>query len=157
METLTKIADFKIEKDVIFLNMLLADEYSLYTKTRNVHWNINRTKFKELHSFFEDQYLSLDVILDDTAEQVRSLGHIALGSLKDFLNGTHIDEESQDFNNPALIIQSLIHDHETIIGIIKNYNNLFSDNNENPKSNNFINGLMLQHEKMAWMLKPFLS
>ncbi len=53
MKTITKISDHDIEEIVTFLNTLLADEYALYTKTRNAHWNINGPKFNELHNFFE--------------------------------------------------------------------------------------------------------
>jgi starvation-inducible DNA-binding protein len=62
----------------------LADEYVLYTKTRNAHWNIQGNNFMELHKLFESQYNALDIIIDDTAEIVRALCHFALGSLKNF-------------------------------------------------------------------------
>jgi Ferritin-like domain len=32
------------------LNTLLADEYLLYTKTRNYHWNVVGPQFNDLHS-----------------------------------------------------------------------------------------------------------
>lgn len=157
MKTITKISDHDIEEIVTFLNTLLADEYALYTKTRNAHWNINGPKFNELLNFFEDQYLSLDVIIDDIAERVRSLGHFALGSLKIFLSVTHIGEENHDFSNPKQIIQSLASDHETIISIILVNINPISDNYKDPDITDFVTGLMQQHGKMASMLRTFLS
>ena len=39
------------------LNALLADEYVLYTKTRNYHWNVTGMQFNDLHKFFESQYM----------------------------------------------------------------------------------------------------
>jgi starvation-inducible DNA-binding protein len=71
---------------VTFLNLLLADEYILYTKTRTAHWNIDGSNNFELHVFLENQYNTLDIMIDEIAEQIRSLGHYALGSLKDFLS-----------------------------------------------------------------------
>jgi starvation-inducible DNA-binding protein len=38
------------------LNTLLSDEYLLYTKTRNYHWNVVGPQFHDLHKFFETQY-----------------------------------------------------------------------------------------------------
>ena len=35
------------------LNTILADEYLLYTKTRNYHWNVVGPRFNDLHRFFE--------------------------------------------------------------------------------------------------------
>ncbi len=38
------------------LAKLLADEYVLYTKTRNAHWNIEGADFFDKHKFFETQF-----------------------------------------------------------------------------------------------------
>src|SRR5688572_8491095 len=38
---------------VNILNVLLSDEYLLYTKTRNYHWNVTGPQFHDLHKFFE--------------------------------------------------------------------------------------------------------
>jgi starvation-inducible DNA-binding protein len=52
---------------VLILNALLSDEYVLYTKTRNYHWNIAESQFHGLHKFFEEQYEELDEIVDNVA------------------------------------------------------------------------------------------
>lgn len=43
---------------------LLADQYVLYTKTRNAHWNIGGIAFYNKHKFFETQFGQLDDIID---------------------------------------------------------------------------------------------
>jgi starvation-inducible DNA-binding protein len=114
------ISDKDTEEVATFLNTLLANEYVLYTKIRNAHWNVSRTNFYELHKFLEIQYELLDVMIDDVAERIRSLGHFALGSLKDFLSVTQMSEENHDFNNLRQILQTLVNDHEIIIRQIRN-------------------------------------
>jgi starvation-inducible DNA-binding protein len=157
MKTNIGIADQHIEEIVTFLNTLLADEYALYTKTRNAHWNVNGPNFFELHKLFESQYEILDVAIDDIAERVRSLGHYALGSLKDFLSVTHMDEENHDFSNPKQIIQTLVNDHETIIRIIRNDITPVANQYIDLGTADFVTGLMEKHEKMAWMLRASIS
>jgi starvation-inducible DNA-binding protein len=157
MNSFKKTAELDIEKIVTFLNILLADEYALYTKTRNAHWNVNGPKVQELHEFFESQYLELDLIINDVAKRVRLFGHFALGSLKDFLNVTHMDEENFDFGNPKQIIQILVNDHETIIRIIRNDIISIFGKYKDPGTNDFVKGLIVQHEKMAKMLRVYLS
>ncbi len=157
MKPTTEIPDHDIEKIVPFLNNLLADEYALYTKIRNVHWNLNGSNFKELHNFIENQYEALDVIIDDIAKRVRLLGHFALGSLKDFLSATHLDEIIHDFSNSNQIIQTLASDHDTIICIIRDNITSASDKYKDPGTIDFVTGLMKQHEKMARMLRAFLT
>lgn len=151
------IPDHDIEEIATLLNTLLADEYILYTKTRNAHWNIEGVTFSELHLLFENQYKSIDKMIDDIAERVRSLGHFALGSLNDFISVTHMDEENQNFSNAEQIIQTLVHDHETIIRMIRNDITPISEKYRDLGTAGFVTDLMMQHEKIAWMLRAVVS
>ena len=78
------------------LAKLLADEYLLYTKTRNAHWNVEGPDFHSMHLFFESQYEQLDEIMDSVAERIRMLGHYAPATLKVFLQLTHLAELVED-------------------------------------------------------------
>ena len=151
------IPDHDINEVVNFLNVLLADEYVLYTKTRNAHWNVCGPTFYQLHKLFQSQYETLDVAIDDIAERVRSLGHFALGSLKDFLSVTQMNEENHDFSNSTQIIRALADDHETIIRIIRNDIIPIADKYRDLGTADYVTGLMEQHEKMAWMLRSSIS
>ena len=46
------------------LNLLLANEYVLYTKTLKYHWNIQGKHFGALHIFFREQYEQLFDIVE---------------------------------------------------------------------------------------------
>ena len=67
------------------LNGILADEFLLYLKTRNAHWNVEGPDFHAMHLFFESQYNQLDDIMDEVAERIRMLGHYAPATLKAYL------------------------------------------------------------------------
>ena len=151
------IPDQNIQEIVTALNQLLADEYVLYTKTRNVHWNIGGPNFFELHVFFENQYNALNEIIDDIAERIRTLGHFALGSLKDFLKVKNLSEENYDFSDSKKIFQTLVNDHEKIIRIIRNEVIPISDKYNDLGTADFVTDLMERHEKMAWMHRSFIS
>jgi starvation-inducible DNA-binding protein len=66
MPVQTNIGLSKEEREgvVLILTALLADEYLLYTKTRNYHWNVVGPQFNDLHKFFEAQYEELEDIVD---------------------------------------------------------------------------------------------
>ena len=103
---------FKNDKVVVtFLNLLLANEYVLYTKTRTAHWNLDGSNYFELHVFLENQYNEINEMIDDIAEQIRSLGHFTLGSLKDFLNIAQMNDDNQNFSNSKKNFETLLSDH----------------------------------------------
>jgi starvation-inducible DNA-binding protein len=137
------------------LNTLLADEFTLYAKTRNYHWNVTGHNFAELHKFFESQYEQLDEIVDEVAERVRMLGHYSLGSLNAFSKAARLTE-GQDESTSAKMIQNLLDDHETIIRILRNDINAVTDNFKDAGTADFLTGVMESHEKMAWMLRSHL-
>jgi len=142
---------------VKILNTLLSDEYVLYTKTRNYHWNVVGPQFNDLHKFFEAQYNELNVIVDDVAERARSLGGPSLGTLAEFSKHTRLKEHPGQYPNARDMIANLLADHETIIRHLREDLETCADKYHDLGTNDFLTGLMEQHEKMAWMLRAFLE
>jgi starvation-inducible DNA-binding protein len=157
MKSTLEMPEKGIDEVTFLLNTLMADEYVLYTKTRNAHWNTSGPNFYELHTFFEIQCDLLNVMIDVTAKRVRSLGRLTRGSLKDFLNVTDIGEVSPDFGSSSQVVQLLINDHETIIRMIRDEIIPISNKTKDFGTADLASGLMEQHEKMIWMLRSFLT
>src|ERR1700744_4670554 len=134
------------------LNHILADEYVLYTKTRNAHWNVEGPNFHTMHVFFESQYNELDEIMDSVAERIRALGHYAPATLQSFLNLTHFTEQLKEKNDSAGFIKELLGDHESLIISLRGLITVFAEKMNDAGTSDFVTGLMEAHEKMAWML-----
>ena len=135
------------------LELLLADEFVLYTKTRNYHWNVTGPRFNDLHKFFEAQHEELDGIVDEVAERGRALGERALGGLSDFLKAASLKDEAGKPRADAMLL-NLLKDHEAIIrGLRKNLEACATLGDMG--TSDFLTGLMERHEKMAWMLRAF--
>jgi len=156
MKTNIGISDKSRKEVVSILSKLLADEYVLYTKTRNAHWNVSGPDFHAMHLFFESQYDQVDESIDEIAERIKSLGHDAPGSLATMLKLTRLKETTGESASSQSLIKGLLADHEAIIRQLRD---------DAPKcaklgddgTNDFLVGLMEEHEKMAWMLRASLS
>ena len=142
----------------LILNTLLADEQVLYVKTKNYHWNVTRASFNDFHLFFDKQAEEIEEIIDETAERIRSLGHFAVGTMKDFLNLSRLLEHSSDERNGGLqLIKNLLEDHEIIIKTLRNDIPVVGEKYKDLGSNDFLTGILVKHEKMAWMLRSYLQ
>lgn len=139
------------------LSQILADEFVLYTKTRNAHWNVEGPDFAAMHKFFEHQYETLDETMDEVAERLRMLGHYAPGTLQDFLKLTRLTEESRKKNDSKGFISELLEDHESIITLLRGLITPLAEEQKDFGTSDFITGLMQTHEKMAWMLRAHLK
>jgi starvation-inducible DNA-binding protein len=138
------------------LNKILADEFVLYTKTRNAHWNIEGPDFFEQHHFFELQYEQIDASIDAIAERIRALGHYPQATLEGILKRTHLSEATRERNNGAGLIKELLGDHERIITYLREQIIIITDQMKDYGTSDFITSLLQIHEKMAWMLRAHL-
>lgn len=139
------------------LAKLLADEYVLYTKTRNAHWNIEGTDFFDKHKFFEIQFGQLDDIIDSVAERIRSIGHYAYATLKSFLELTNLTEVNREKNDSRGFLTELLTDHESIIIHCRENIHRFANDYKDLGTSDFITQLMETHEKMAWFIRSHLK
>jgi starvation-inducible DNA-binding protein len=156
MKTQIGISSENITHVAHTLNGFLADEFVLYLKTRNAHWNIEGSDFHAMHKFFEAQYEQLDGMMDDVAERIRILGHYAPATLKSYLELTHLTEQSREKNDSVGFMKELLGDHESIIIRLRKNINRFSNELNDAGTSDFITGLIETHEKMAWMLRAHL-
>src|SRR3990172_5548114 len=113
------VSDADLAGAAQILNTLLADEYLLYTKTRNYHWNVTGPQFHDLHKFFEDQYEALDDVVDDVAERIRALGGWSPGTMTEFLKRATIREEPAKVRTAQEMRSSLVADHEAVIRFLR--------------------------------------
>ena len=142
---------------VDILNAALANEFVLYTKTRNYHWNVTGPQFNDLHKFFDAQYVEIEGFIDDTAERARSLGGIAVGSMQGFLKYTTLKEHTGTPPAAMEMVVDLLGDHETIIRQLRKDIATVSEKHGDEGTADFLTGTMEAHEKMAWMLRAFLG
>ncbi len=138
------------------LSKVLADEYVLYTKTRNAHWNVEGPDFYSKHIFFEKQFGELDEFIDNVAERIRSIGHYTPATLQSFLALTHLTEANRAPNDSVGFIKELLADHESIIIYLRENINKIANDLGDVGTSDFLTGLLEDHEKMAWFLRGHL-
>jgi starvation-inducible DNA-binding protein len=142
---------------VDLLNRLLSDEYVLYTKSRNYHWNVTGPQFNDLHKFFEAQYEELNEFVDDIAERARQLGGRAFGTLAEFAKSARLTEQPGTAPAAKEMLATLLADHETVIRTLRAEIGPVTDRYKDVGTSDFLTGLLEKHEKMAWMLRAFLG
>ena len=96
------------------LGRLLADTFTIATKTQGYHWNVIGPHFRDLHLMFEEQYVELAAAIDVIAERIRALGAFAPGSLRGMSRRTSVDDEDEAPEADEMI-RRLIEAHETVL------------------------------------------
>ena len=151
----TEIAINKNNRKAVveMLQQLLSDEFILYTKYRNAHWNVEGSDFHTKHVFFEEEYGKLELVVDEVAERIRMLGFYAPGSMKEFLKLTQLDENGPMQNNSIGFMKIFLEDHQKMIAFIRRSISENAAEHNDEGTADFITGLLQKHEEMAWMLR----
>lgn len=138
---------------VKILNIALADEAVLSTKTRCAQWNVRGTGFFELSTLFETQYQLLNNISTEVAERTRMLGGYAIGSFEEFINYTRLEE------HPGVVPDTLrlLADHEASIRSLREDSRKCTEEYEDEGTFELLVSIMSMHEKMAWMLRSYIE
>jgi starvation-inducible DNA-binding protein len=139
------------------LGKLLADEFVLYTKTLRAHWNLEGHDFHTKHVFFEEHYDAIKLFTDSVAERIRKIGHYAPGTLKEFLDLTNLSEKYEGDNTSHDYTVALLKDHDSIIQYIRENLSKVGEDCKDVGSEDFLTGLMQEHEEMAWMLRATVA
>lgn len=151
----TGIAAKDRAKIVAGLSKLLADNYTLYLKTHNFHWNVTGPMFNTLHLMFEQQYTELALAVDLIAERIRALGHPAPGSYKAFAKLTSIEEETGTPGSEEMI-RRLVAGQETVVRTARKLFPLVDKAGDEPTAD-LLTQRMQIHEKNAWMLRSLVE
>lgn len=155
MKTNIGITEKNTDAVAVELAKLLADEFLLYTKTRNAHWNVTGDNFHANHIFFENQYKQLDELIDSVAERMRKIGHFAPATIKSYLELTQLTEYSERSIDGLGFMKDLLQDHESIIEFLRGNVVPFAEKYKDYGTSDFITGLMETHEEMAWMIRSY--
>ncbi|HEX6155674.1 MAG TPA: Dps family protein, partial [Burkholderiales bacterium] len=96
------------------LARLLADTYVVYLKTHNFHWNVEGPMFQTLHQMFMEQYTETWNAIDLVAERIRSLGHYAPGTYREYLALARV-KETPGVPKAEQMIRLLIEGQEAVV------------------------------------------
>ena len=137
------------------LSRLLADEYTLYLKTHNFHWNVTGPMFNTLHLMFEQQYNEAALAVDLVAERIRALGHPAPGTYREYAELSSIREE-RGVPNANEMIRLLVKGHEACAKTARSAFPVAEQAGDQP-SCDLLTQRMQLHEKTSWMLRSLLA
>lgn len=137
------------------LSALLADSYTLYLMTHNFHWNVTGPMFNTLHLMFMGQYTEQWNALDLIAERIRSLGHPAPGTYKEFVKLASI-KEVDGTPKATDMIRLLVSAQEATARTARKLFPAVEKANDQPTMDLLTQRLEV-HEKTAWMLRSLLE
>ena len=138
------------------LNSLLANEFTLFTKTLNYHWNVTGPRFHSLHNFLEEQYHELLEVMDRIAERVRVLDEVPISTVEKMNSCKEIKENNGSSLTSSQMMEDLLQTNLYIQESIKNTVSSNKHLGKDPGTEDFLVGLLQKHEMISWKMKSHL-
>jgi starvation-inducible DNA-binding protein len=101
------------------LRQLLADVFCLYMKTKNFHWHMTGTHFRDYHLFLDEQADQVFAMTDAIAERGRKLGGSTLRSIGDILRRQRLTDNDEETLTPQAMLSELRDDNSLLTGYMR--------------------------------------
>jgi starvation-inducible DNA-binding protein len=96
------------------LNILLADVFALYIKTKNFHWHMSGPHFRDYHLLLDEQADQIYAIGDVIAERVRKLGGSTIRSIGHIASLQRVTDNNADYVTPLDMLAELREDNKQL-------------------------------------------
>ena len=151
LATPTDLKKEEVKKIVEAVNPLIADAFALYTKTKNFHWHLSGSHFRDYHLLFDEQADAIFETIDILAERMRRVGGTTIRSITHISSLQTITDNNDDFVSPSQMIAELLGDNQHIAKNIRAAIKTTEDNNDTPTSN-LLQEILDGTERRIWFL-----
>ncbi|MCH4390162.1 DNA starvation/stationary phase protection protein [Staphylococcus haemolyticus] len=143
------------QQDVVKeLNQQVANWTVAYTKLHNFHWYVKGPNFFSLHEKFEELYNEASQYVDDLAERILAIGGNPVGTLKESLEISNVDEAGKNYSAEQMVeafSNDLTHISEQLVKSIE----VAGEAGDDVSEDMFI-GMKNSVDKHNWMFKSYL-
>jgi starvation-inducible DNA-binding protein len=133
------------------LNAVLADVFALYLKTKNFHWHMSGSHFRDYHLMLDEQAGELLAMTDPLAERVRKTGGQTLRSIAHLARLQRVLDNDADYVEPLDMLAELRDDNRQLAGYLREAHSLCNALRD-IASASLIEGWIDQTEQRCWFL-----
>jgi len=133
------------------LNILLADVYALYIKTKNFHWHMSGPHFRDYHLLLDEQADQIYATADPIAERVRKLGGTTIRSIGHIKSLQRVLDNDADFVTPSDMLAELREDNKQLIANMRTLHDL-CDEHVDVATTSLIEVWIDEAERRVWFL-----
>ena len=133
------------------LNILLADMFALYLKTKNFHWHVSGPHFRDYHLLLDEQGEQIFATTDAIAERVRKLGGTTLRSIGHVRRLQRVLDNDADFVTPLDMLAELRDDNKQLVASMHETHGL-CDEHGDVATASLLENWIDEAERRVWFL-----
>jgi starvation-inducible DNA-binding protein len=151
LDTPTDLPQQAVDKISSTLNVLVADAFALYLKTKNFHWHVSGRHFRDYHLLLDEQADQIFASTDELAERVRKVGGITLRSIGQISKLQTIQDNNEDYVPPREMLRELMNDNKAMAAAMRKAHKIVDDL-EDAATAGLLENFIDQTERRTWFL-----
>src|ERR1700676_4337995 len=151
LETSTDLGSNVVRDISVALNVLLADMFALYVKTKNFHWHVSGRHFRDYPLLLDEQAEQIFATTDAIAERVRKIGGKTLRSIGHIGRLQRLLDNDADFVTPLDMLAELRDDNKQLAANLRQTHGL-CDEHGDVASASFLENWIDEAERRTWFL-----
>jgi len=151
LETPTDLTRSATKDIAAAMNAILADVFALYLKTKNFHWHMSGSHFRDYHLLLDEHADQLFAMTDPIAERVRKIGGFTLRSIGNISRMQRVLDNDADYVEPLDMLAELAGDNKTLAARLREAHNV-CDEHRDIATASLIEVWIDETERRTWFL-----
>jgi len=150
-ETRTSLQAEGVDEIGRHLRVLLADVFALFLKTKNFHWHMHGSHFRDYHLLLDEQAAQIFATTDDIAERVRKIGGRTLHSVGEIGRLKRVLDNDADYVTPLDMLAELREDNKMLAARLREVHDV-CDEHRDIATASLIEVWIDETERRTWFL-----
>jgi starvation-inducible DNA-binding protein len=133
------------------MNAILADVFALYLKTKNFHWHMSGSHFRDYHLLLDEHGDQLFAMTDPIAERIRKIGGLTIKSIGHISRLQRVLDNDAEYVDPGDMLAELAEDNKTLAARLREAHNV-CDEHRDVATASLIEVWIDETERRTWFL-----
>jgi starvation-inducible DNA-binding protein len=151
LATKTDLTPQEVKAITEAVNPLVADAFALYVKTKNFHWHLYGSHFRDYHELFDEQAESILESIDTMAERIRRVGGTTIRSISHIGQLQTIKDDNSSMVPAGDMVRILMEDNSHMAKMIRDAIEVCDENRDSATSNQ-LQDILDKTERRKWFL-----
>lgn len=133
------------------VNPLIADAFALYLKTKNFHWHLATSHFRDYHLLFDEHSEQIFATIDPLAERVRKTGGTTIRSVGHVAGLQTVKDSDADCVDPIEMLRELMEDNKNMAARMRAAHEV-CDDHKDVATASLLETFIDETERRTWFL-----
>jgi starvation-inducible DNA-binding protein len=133
------------------LRILLADMFALYVKTKNFHWHMSGSHFRDYHLMLDEQSDQIFATTDVIAERARKIGGTTIRSIGHINKLKRVLDNDADFVTPLDMLAELRDDNKQLTASMREIHDMCGEHGD-VATTSLLEVWIDESERRTWFL-----